>query len=496
MNLNSLTKNELVDLAKLLEQQESAYDEDKLSRYKPHAYQQEFHNSPAKVRIFVGGNRAGKTTCGFMDAIWLCLGIHPTHHRPVPVHGKVYADSFPMLMETIKMKADEWLHPKFLSTKRPFVYNQMGHLIGINFANGSTIKAGSYDQADRKAEGSSYDFVWFDEPPSRNLYVSNMRALVDRDGLCFITATPLSEPWIYDDLWMPGISGEKPYIKCIQCSSDENPYLDKASLELFCSELTESELQVRRYGNFTRLRGLVMETYEPRLSNIEPFKLTGDYVLYEGIDPHPAKPNTVLWKAVHKSGLRYVVKELYWPEGIRSLGKEIVRIRKELQADGAVLIASVADSSLNQDDLAFKMNQYEELKEVLYASGEAVIPKIAHKRGWLDAGIQKMKDLYRPIYHENPEIIARVGREKMPTEYIFDTCVKYKYEMLHYRWPEDATSGNVKPIAKDDDAISCNRYIESLAPQFHTPGSRFTVNASAGAYQRKSYFERVNHINF
>lgn len=476
MNLDKLTHKDLVNLVKLCSEQERAYDDDKLALYVPHEIQDKFHRSDKKIRLFCGGNRIGKTTASVLEAIWIALGIHPYKKIPIPNKGKLYAVSFPTVMETFHPKFLEWIPHSALAMKRPFVYNQQGQLNGVNFANGSIIKIGSYDQETMKAEGSNWHYVGFDEPPSRDLYIANMRGLVDFGGYVWFSMTPLREPWIYDELWMPGVSGEKKYIECFSGSSDQNPHINMESLELFLDELTPEEREIRFEGKFARLMGLVIDTYSPEYSDIDSFEIDDHFVVYEGIDPHTSKPNCALWKAIHEDGFRFAIDELKFDGGIYDFGKAIVEKRKKIRKTGARLIRSISDTSLNVDDMMFKINQKDELCKSLTDAGETVMPEMANKKNWLFPGIAKLKDLFR--------VVNRTGY-KGPTEYLFkDKVPNYKHDLLHYQWP-DKIVAEKKPIKKFDDFIDPSRYIESIAPGFITPGQSALIKTYNGAYTRK-----------
>jgi len=856
MDLSNKSQEELQRLAAILEEQALAYQSKSLDQYKPHENgpdggQLAFHKSNHKIRLMITGNRFGKSTCSVIEAIWLCLGIHPYHPMPVPVRGKLYADSFPMVMENLKLKLDEWLPRESLDSDKPYIYNQQGMLIGVNFKNGSLLKIGSYDQDTRKAEGSNWHFcvegdqevmmwdgsykkikdiragdkvvslaknfrrkigeVWetyksdekkelysiktvggneikctgdhliwehrkgwkkaedlkvgeylyrpilagysvestltkndgfiigamigdgwttekspmfacandevlqylfsclpighsikhkqrydyrigakglisnhvkdillahglwgkkshekfipdeifrssdnvrieclkglyctdgwvtktavgygstskklakdvkklldsfgiksgiyfkkkqdekwrdqwfvivsnsinrirfynlikkipgknealkkmfyycsevskkssemavkkfgnkvnlssknrknrtnerfhhqrsritsiqkigkdyvydikvekyhnficegfkihncgYDEPPPRDLYVANLRGLVDFDGIMWIAATPLSEAWMFDDLWQPGVKGEKKHIKCIRGTGHDNPHIDKGGLHIFLEELTPQEREIRELGHFAKLTGLVIDTYDPNLSDIDPFDLTEEYSIYEGIDPHPAKPHAALWKAIDPEGRRFVVGELYIDATIRDFADAVHHKRQELQAHGATLVRSICDTSLNQKDPNMRVNLKQEFCDQLKRWGERVMPVNAQKRDWLLPGIQKLKDLYRPV-RELDENMEPIG-DLAPTQFVFKTCEHYRHELTHYQWPENSFKDNVIPVQKWDDLLDCDRYIESVNPRHRTPGEKaFMYTKSRGAYQRLS----------
>ncbi len=498
-------KEDLIALIKLCTEQEQAWSDSKLLSYTPHngkysrdpnpppgVYdgQEAFHRSNATVRIVVTGNRWGKTTASALEAFQIALGIHPHKKIPVPNRGKIYSESYSMLMETFAKKIDEWLPEKYLAKKRGRHLNNNGQLVGLNFANGSEIRFGTYDQSIAKAEGSNWHYVAFDEPPPRELYIANFRGIVDFAGIIWITATPLSEPWLFDDLWEPGLTGKKKYVQCFDGTMDDNIFVPPEIRKLYFDEMTPAEREVRFYGKFRKLEGLVIDTYDSFVHDVNPFKLGADFSIYEGIDPHPGKAHAVLWKAINERNERYVVRELKFDGGMAEFAREISLVREDLRSEGAEVVCSVSDTSLNQKDLHFKINQYDELRRYLRECGEHLMPQMAGKRDWLHAGIRKLRDLYRVVKDEKGE--SRVQ------QYVFKNCVEYKKELVHYQWPKKTVQGDeVKPIAKSNDLIDCDRYIETKAPRFETPAqSAAMMRTYNGAYQRQNPYQRTGRGNF
>lgn len=485
---NLREKQELIRLIQLCDQQEAVLDQGKLDRYEPHANgpdggQLAFHKSNAKIRAVVCGNRWGKTVSSIVECAWLANGLHPYHPIPVPNRGKLYADSYPAVMENIFIKLQEWIPPKLLKPGKPFTYSNQGMLTGINWACGSITRIGSYDQLERKAEGSNWHYVGFDEPPSRDLYIANLRGLVDFGGLMWFSMTPLSEAWIYDDIWLPGLNGEKPHIHCFRGTGEDNPYKDPEGYKIFISELTPDEYSIRHDGEFKRLSGLVMSTYDPDLSDIDPFDLDENYVIYEGIDPHPQKPHCALWKALDRDNFRYVVDEFSCPGGIDEFGRGIAERRRLLTKHGAILVKSVNDTSLNATDPRTRLNLRQDLCQVLQQEGESIMPYNADKKDNLLQTYAKVKDLFRPVLQRSAVYGEIVSDKLLPMQYVFKHCRRYKYELLHHQWP-DTIHDNTKPVPKHDDFIACDRYIETLAPHYHTPGQRLLKKNTADAYSK------------
>lgn len=494
LDTDKLSQEEMASLVQLLFEQEKAREGDKLALYAPHAGrdgrpgQVHFHQSKAKIRMIITGNRWGKTTAAVVEAIWIALGVHPYNHSiPVPNRGKIYGESYSALQDSVMMKFEEWLPKKYLDPKKPYEKNQLGQITAVNFRNGSKIKFGTYDQQEKKAESSNWHYVAFDEPPPRELYIANLRGLVDFGGIMWFSMTPLSEAWIFDELYEPGLNGTKAYIDVFEGDSYDNPHVPRDALDLFASELTEQEKAVRIHGKFRKLAGLVIDTYDPFLSDIEPFLLDESFVIYEGIDPHPAKPNAALYKAVDRDGSRFAVAEVWFDGGIYDFGIECAIMRRELRKNGARFIESVSDTSLNQKDMMFKINQRQEFNRALMDMGESIMPLMANKKDQLFPTIQKLRDLFRPIQRDPTDV-----RVLSPTEFLFKGMVpRYKWELAHHQWPKDA-QGNQKPMDKMNDMIACSRYIESRAPEFKTPGAdKLLVRNRPGAYGRMSFEERM-----
>lgn len=486
------TQQELALLAELLDNEVRLLDGDKQSLYKPHPGQIRFHKSKAKIRLVITGNRWGKTTCSVNECIWLALGTHPYKTNKIPMRIKLYAECYNNIDQIFRLKFNEWLPRKYLALKKPYVYTQQGHLAGINFANGSIIRFATYEQQDMKAEGSNWDAVGFDEPPSRELFVANLRGLVDTNGSMWFSMTPLKEPWIFDDLWEPGINGRKKNIDCFGGTIHDNPYLDEEGKNAFVEEMTAQEREVRELGNFTTLQGMVIDTYQPEYSLIHPFELDHRHVIYEGIDPHSNKPHAALWKALDTYNRRYVVAELSCDQSMREFARQLVFKRRELTAGGARLIESIADTSLNQTDFAFRANQRDDFISVLRDMGERVFPQNAQKKDWLMPGITKLRDLYRLINHEENGNIYQA-----PTQFVFKSCVRYQFELKHYQWPKVSNLSDLKdtdkPIPKHNEYIDCDRYIESRAPEFTTPGQNALIKPGLH-YQKIPDMQRRDHV--
>ena len=84
--------------------------------YKPHAKQIQFHSSEAKGKLYIGGNRSGKTTGGIAEDIYWLTGKHPYRQTPPPpVAGRIVSVDFINGIEKIiRPEIARWLPPSEL----------------------------------------------------------------------------------------------------------------------------------------------------------------------------------------------------------------------------------------------------------------------------------------------------------------------------------------------------------------------------------------------
>jgi phage terminase large subunit-like protein len=176
-----------------------------IKRYKPHEKQHLFHASTKKKKLYIGGNRSGKTTGGVCEDIWRATCRHP--YRPDlneigPNRGRVVAVDFVNGVEKIIFpQFQQWLYPSALKGGAwETAYNKL--LRTLTFSNGSTIEFMSYDQDLDKFAGTSRHWIHFDEEPPKSIYIENMARIIDTDGDFWITMTPVEGmTWVYEDLY-------------------------------------------------------------------------------------------------------------------------------------------------------------------------------------------------------------------------------------------------------------------------------------------------------
>jgi len=143
-----------------------------------HKKQVAFHKAQSRNRWVFGGNRCGKTECGAVESLWLCLGIHPYKQNKPNVAGWVVSLSQQVQRDVAQKKILYYLDKKqivdivMLSGKKDSPENGVIDQIILknSFGGHSILGFKSCDQGREKFQGTSLDFVWFDEEPPFDIY--------------------------------------------------------------------------------------------------------------------------------------------------------------------------------------------------------------------------------------------------------------------------------------------------------------------------------------
>jgi phage terminase large subunit-like protein len=337
--LESLSNDDLVAIAREAEKLKEAAKYKTIESYwdTAHEHQMAFHKAASthRIRYFVGGNRSGKSTAGFVEDILLATGRHPYHKKwRTPTKGVVIVQDFENAAKNIlEVKLNEWC-PKGEIEKLD--RNQIGAIRKIYFRNGSTIDVLSHDQDIKVFEGSDYDFAHFDEPPPRKIYTAVWRGLTDRGGIMFVTATPLASPWMYHE-YVKAMKGDTLRWFVFVKTADNAFNIgggDKAlglkRIEEFASLLEDDEKSARLEGEFTQMRGLIFKSWDQKHHLIKPFPVPANWVIYESLDPHPQKPWAASWTVVTETGHKILLRSAYMEGDLEEIASTIIWHRSQL----------------------------------------------------------------------------------------------------------------------------------------------------------------------
>ena len=245
---------------------------------KKHKKQMAFHKCKKRNRWVFGGNRSGKTECGAVECLWMLRGIHPYRKNRKEVFGWAVSLSQQVQRDVAQAKILSYL-PKswiaditMLSGRKDNPSGGVVDQIKIKnvFGGISTLGFKSCDQGREKFQGSSLDFVWFDEEPPKDVYEECLMRVMDRRGDIFGTMTPLKgRTFIYGEIYLN--RRNNPEIWHQSMTWEDNPFLSKKEAALLETALDGASLDSRKYGRFSAGAGLVYPEFDECIHVIEPF---------------------------------------------------------------------------------------------------------------------------------------------------------------------------------------------------------------------------------
>ena len=230
-----------------------------INAYKPHPSQEKFHRSLHKEKLYIGGNRSGKTVASVTEGVQWFTGEHKFRKDlpAPPVRGRCVAvDIEDGVKKIILPELVKWIPSKYLiNNSWEDSYDKQSRTLTLN--NGSFLELMSYEQDVEKFAGTSRHFCMFDEEPPEDIYNECLMRLVDTDGSYWISMTPLIEmTWIKDRIYDPWAGGDQS-IYVLEVDTEENPYISIQALDRFTRGLSPEEAQARRSGKFITHTGLV-----------------------------------------------------------------------------------------------------------------------------------------------------------------------------------------------------------------------------------------------
>lgn len=251
-----------------------------VNAYKPHLSQEKFHTAQAKEKLYIGGNRSGKTVAGVLEMVMWACGEHKFRETPKPPCRlrAVAVDIEDGIKKILIPEFQKWVPVKYLRNGSwDDSYDRQARILRLN--NGSFIEFMSFEQDVEKFAGTSRHAIFFDEEPPEDIFNECLMRLVDTDGSYWISMTPLIEmSWIKDRIYDPWAGGEASiYVQ--EVDTEENPHISIEALNRITRGLSEEEKLARRSGKFISHTGLVFAgSFSPK-----PY-LEGGNVVHDILD--------------------------------------------------------------------------------------------------------------------------------------------------------------------------------------------------------------------
>ena len=198
-------------LSALQAEQTRRQTENRLAYYKPYPRQAAFHEAGAthRERLFMAGNRVGKTQCGAAEMAYHLTGQYPewwngkTFDKPVRAWsaGVTNESARDVVQEKLigppHIRA-EWGHgliPKHCIGEVSMARGtadlidtlSVAHVSGGN----SMLQFKSYSEGRAKWQGVGLEVVWLDEQSPEDLYYEALTRTNETDGIVYQTFTPI-----------------------------------------------------------------------------------------------------------------------------------------------------------------------------------------------------------------------------------------------------------------------------------------------------------------
>ena len=469
----------LTGIKKIEEVLSARLGENKLASYntgrKRHKKQIAFHKCKKRNRWVFGGNRSGKTECGAVEAVYMARGIHPYRKNRKDVFGWVVSVSREVQRDVAQKKILSYLNPSWIEDITMISGSRGSPEYGIIdqiriknvFGGISVIGFKSCDQGREKFQGSSLDFVWFDEEPPEDIYYECRMRVLDKKGDIFGTMTPLKGlTFIYREIYLNEKNDKNVWYEFMEWA--DNPYLSKKEYTELSSALSSSELESRRFGRFKQSEGLVYPEFDENVHVVRPFYIPKDFQDMISIDPGLNNPLGALWFAVDFDDTVIVVAEHF--EAQKDIAYHSAAIKKisdflGWKTDKYGRIEALIDSAANQHTLAASKS----VTELFFEHGIAVNPKVNKD---MFAGIARVKEYFSlgKITGADDDLAAdtsgnavgeyaKIKKSQKPRILIFDNCVNLIRELKTYRF-----GGGDSPIKSDDHLLDALRYYLMTRP--------------------------------
>lgn len=428
-----------------------------------HLKQVEFHKCLKRNRWMLGGNRTGKTECGAAEAAYWARGNHPYRRITRATDGWVVSLTNEVQRDVAQKKLLSYLNPEWIvdvkvrSGRADDIENAVLDYVLVKSIHGGVSRIGfkSCEQGRGKFQGTSLDWVWFDEEPPEEIYTECMMRIIDREGDIWGTMTPLMGlTWVYDKIYLN--ERNDPDIWCSSMQWSDNPFLSQAEIAKLEEKMTEEEREARQYGRFVAMSGLIYKEFNEQIHVIDPFPVPREWFDTISIDPGMEHPLSCHFYACDHDGTVYVIAEHYkngWT--VEQHAQSIKKIAQDLdwKFDAYGKLEGIIDAAATQRTLQSEKNVVE-----LFAEHGISLSATSKQQKDQWTGIQRVKQ-YLTLREANDKQAFPKGK---PRIFIFRNCVNMIREFKSYRWKPD-TDGEV--IKTGDDAMDDLRYYIMHRPE-------------------------------
>ncbi len=306
---------ENMDLTQNLSDYADSLKFNRMYRYQPYGWQEEFHNQGLEKieRMLCAANRTGKTFSAAEESAFHATGIYPDWWEGKrfrkPTLGWIGGITNESLRDIVQKEVLGGLGDKFGTgtIPLPFLGKPRMRQAGISgvvdsltikhiSGSDSEIIFKSYEQGWRKWQGTEPDYIWLDEEPDDfKIYTECRTRIITSNGIIYVTFTPLTG---LTDLVLHFREGkEGTYV--MNVTWDDAPHLSEKQKRMALASYPEHEKDARSKGipmmGEGRLFPFAEEDYR-----CKAFAIPDHYREIIGIDfgwDHPAATSKISYDA-------------------------------------------------------------------------------------------------------------------------------------------------------------------------------------------------------
>lgn len=260
-------------------------------------WQRRFHDAGAdfQQRCLMAANRVGKTQSAAAELAIHCTGRYPPWWEGVrfdhPVNcwtGSVTNKASKEIVQTalIGTEIADRNSPDFgtgwipgddiidFKTRQAGLGDVIDSIVVRHTPTGGESRIGllTYEQGRASWQGTSRDIVWFDEEPPMDVYSEGLTRVLDRNGVVFLTFTPLIGATAVVQSFMNAKDDSGKFL--INVSWDDAPHLNEEARALIMASYEDYERDTRSKGT-------------PLLGTGAVFPIMDEEIVVDTIEPKP-----------------------------------------------------------------------------------------------------------------------------------------------------------------------------------------------------------------
>lgn len=465
---------------------------------------------PHSIIAILSGNQAGKTSSVAKQYVLRVLGIHPVAKKnllakkircmssSLPESDNEAEEDNTQYIELKKRIPPELIIKDVTARQKNLVVRRP---CGLN-SDQTVFEFRSSKQEMQDLGKIQLSSVWHDEEtPKGHREECKMRLLAESgDEIFSLTMTnPLS--YVYEEILQnasliyrtktiaekygqPRVEKVKTghNIAMIQMATDDNPILDKDTIDRIFMDITDpDELELRRYGVPKQISGRIHKTYDPsvcyvKFNDIFPNGIPYEYIHCRGIDYHESRtPWSVGWLSISPTNEQFLWKEFHPAiDGANAYNTYEISQAIIRQSEDFFYTVNLIDPLANkkQPNSLFSvtddLNRY--FDEIRRNEGKGTP---TFWQGWDTKGTKgrdqvsmRFKNSVRCGRPFNNAIKKHGIVTYLPTLWICDTCPKTHKSIMNWRYGEYVTSqtkavNDPKPVPQQKNSHD-NMVLEAL----------------------------------